>query len=70
MCMYYPGKLLLTKGKLDRKQTIKTDKGRKKNRDLSHPCLSQLCFPAGHRGKKVCIQRAKALKALVYLSFF
>lgn len=70
MCMYYPCKPLLTKGKLDRKQTIKTDKGRKKNRDLSHPWLLQLCFAAGHRGKKVCVQRAKALKAQVYPSFF
>lgn len=70
MCMYYPCKLLLTKRKLDRKQNIKTDKGRKKNRDLSLPWLLQLCFLAGHRGKRACIQRAKALKALVYLSFF
>lgn len=59
MCIHYPCKPLLTKGKLDRKQNIKTDKGRKKKRDLSHPWLSQLRFPAGHRGKEVRIEGAE-----------
>lgn len=41
MCIYYPCKPLLTKGKLDRKQNIKTGKGRKKKRDPSHPRRSR-----------------------------
>lgn len=59
MCIHHPCKLLLTKGKLDRKQNIKTDKGRKKQTDLSHPRLSQLRVPAGHRGKEARIQSAE-----------
>lgn len=59
MCICYPCKPLLTKGNLDRKQNIKTDKGRKKKRDLSHPQLSQLRFPACHRRKEVRIRRAE-----------
>lgn len=59
VCIYYPCELLLTKGKPDRKQNVTTDKRRKKTRDLSHRQLLQLRFPAGHRGREVCIQRAE-----------
>lgn len=72
-CMYHLCKLLPIKRKLAQKLNIKTHKGRKKKRDHSHPQLSKLCFPAGHRGKEVRMQRQvvrKALKAPVYLSCF
>lgn len=60
MCIYNACKLLLTKGKLDRKQNIKTKGGKSKWISPTHgserSCASSV----------VC----KALKALLYLSCF
>lgn len=57
--IYHLCKLLPIKRKLDWKLNIKTHKGRRKKRDHSHPQLSKLFFPAGHRGKEVRMQRGE-----------
>lgn len=71
MCIYNPWKPP-TKGKLDRKQNIKTDKGRRKGSFPPMALAAQLPYRPQRKGSAyseswvVC----KALKALVYLSFF